>query len=129
MALAAVNGSWCTLVDPESDPSLRSDAESSKDISSDSESMSEFEAEDLPSVLSEPGPMLVWDRICEIVLASIVMRLSSEVGLFDRFRLAPAKATAWWYCSIVLLVAVASCKLDSLPEEKRSGDVTCATMP
>jgi hypothetical protein len=43
MTRAAVNGSQCT---PESDPSLRSDAESSSEKSS--ESTSEFVPDDLP---------------------------------------------------------------------------------
>ena len=37
-----------TPVWPESEPSLRSDAESSNETSSDSESTSEFEADDRP---------------------------------------------------------------------------------
>ena len=63
MTRAAVQGSK----DPESEPSLLSDAESSKDTSSDSESISELDAEDRPYQVERKPSISVNPSICYVM--------------------------------------------------------------
>ena len=112
MARAAVKGS---LYCPESDPSLRSEAESSKEISSDSESRSEEADERLSTSMSlTVRPWLEGNALLLLPLAEEWKRSKGE--LF-------AIATAWCSCKNCILVEF-GCISGSVGDEDPSFPLT-----